>query len=119
MSTLMTTPTTEPTTGATGATGLSPTGRHENAAKPVPFTRIVRVELRKTVDTRAGLWLLIAIGLVGAAAMLATIVCGGAQNQSFVGLLQNASIPLFIILPVLGIMAATAEWSQRSSSERS
>ena len=30
----------------------------------VPFSRLLRVELRKMVDTRAGFWLLVAIGIL-------------------------------------------------------
>ena len=33
---------------------------------PVPVTRLIKVEMRKMVDTRAGLWLLIAIGVITA-----------------------------------------------------
>lgn len=37
---------------------ISGPGRHEQRITPVPFHRLVRVELRKTVDTRAasGSW---------------------------------------------------------------
>ena len=31
------------------------------ADSPVPLTRLVKVEMRKMLDTRAGLWLMIAI----------------------------------------------------------
>lgn len=89
-------------------------GRHEQHITPVPFHRLVRVELRKTVDTRAGLWLLIIMSLIGAAAMGALMIWGSPQDQTFVSLLGISTLPLFIILPVLGVMAATAEWSQRT-----
>jgi hypothetical protein len=36
---------------------------------PIPLSRIVAVELRKSFDTRAGFWMLASIGL---AALLAT-----------------------------------------------
>ena len=36
--------------------GLRPST--SRAPPPVPFARLVRVELRKMADTRAGLWLL-------------------------------------------------------------
>ena len=89
-------------------------GRHQSRITPVPFHRLVRVELRKTVDTRAGMWLLIIMSAIGAAAMAAVMIWGEADRQSFAGLLGIATLPLFIVLPVLGVMAATAEWSQRT-----
>lgn len=89
-------------------------GRHESRITPVPFHRLVRVELRKTVDTRAGMWLLIIMSVIGAAAMAAMMIWGPADGQSFAGLMGMATLPLFILLPVLGVMAATAEWSQRT-----
>ena len=36
----------------------------------VPFSRLVRVELRKMADTRAGFWLLVSIGLITAAILV-------------------------------------------------
>ena len=48
---------------------------------PSPFGRLVRVEWRKKVDTRAGLWLLITIGLVIAAILIILFfVEGGAHG---------------------------------------
>ena len=41
------------------------TSRHDAAT---PFHRLVRVELRKSYDTRAGFWLLASIGLIVLAA---------------------------------------------------
>ena len=37
--------------------------------EPIPFARLVSVELRKCLDTRAGFWLMASIGI---AALLAT-----------------------------------------------
>ena len=36
----------------------------------VPFSRLLRVELRKLVDTRAGFWLLAAIGIITVAVIV-------------------------------------------------
>ena len=38
-----------------------------SSTSAVPLTRLVKVELRKMVDTRSGLWLIIAIALITAA----------------------------------------------------
>lgn len=54
------------------------------------------------------------MSLIGAAAMGAMMIWGSPQDQSFGSLIGISTLPLFIILPVLGTMAATAEWSQRT-----
>lgn len=74
------------------------------------------VELRKLADTRAGLWLLIVIGLgivLTHVAMLATAEPRAGAN--FAELMGFAQIPVSILLPVLGILAMTGEFSQRTA----
>ncbi|GAB7048820.1 ABC transporter permease [Catenuloplanes indicus] len=74
------------------------------------------VELRKLADTRAGLWLLIVIALcvvLTHVVMLATEEPRSAAN--FAELMGFAQIPVSILLPVLGILAMTGEWSQRTA----
>lgn len=79
----------------------------------IPFARLARVELRKMVDTRAGRWLLITIGVVIAAILtILFFVEGGAHGYE--GYFGATSLPLMILVPIVGIMAATAEWSQRT-----
>ena len=41
--------------------------------KPIPLSRVVRVELRKMFDTRSGFWLIASIGITGLIATIATI----------------------------------------------
>jgi hypothetical protein len=80
----------------------------------VPFSRLVRVEARKQVDTLAGRWFLITIGLVVATVIgILLFVNGG--DHSFMDYLVATSTPLAILLPILGILAATSEWSQRTA----
>ncbi|QDO87330.1 ABC transporter permease [Ornithinimicrobium ciconiae] len=82
--------------------------------KPIPFSRLVRVEARKQVDTLAGRWFLIVLGLVIAVVM--TIMLFVDQgDHSYGSYLAAAGVPLGIGLPVLGIMSATQEWSQRTA----
>jgi ABC-type transport system involved in multi-copper enzyme maturation permease subunit len=80
----------------------------------VPFSRTVRAELRKMVDTRAGRWMVIVMAAAAAIILAAFIIWGPAEDASFRGLLELSTLPLAMLLPVLGIMAATAEWTQRT-----
>ncbi|MBB2987558.1 ABC transporter permease subunit [Terracoccus luteus] len=79
----------------------------------VPFARLVRVELRKQLDTRAGQWLVGAIGLVVVAALVIMFLTDGGDHP-FGDYLQATAMPTAIILPVVGILAVTSEWSQRT-----
>ncbi|MCO8271307.1 ABC transporter permease [Actinoplanes sp. TRM 88003] len=92
----------------------TPSVRSESG-RPVPLGRLTVVELRKLADTRAGLWLLIVIGLatVGTSA----IMLGWATDaeQTFEGLFGFGMLPSAVLLPVLGILSMTAEWSQRTA----
>lgn len=84
---------------------------------PTPFSRLVRVEWRKMVDTRSGIWLLaITGGLL--ALVLAVIVLVVGLNDFQVdaqGLVQGFTLPISLLLPVFGILIVTSEWSQRTA----
>nr|WP_243709400.1 ABC transporter permease [Micromonospora sp. 15K316] len=77
--------------------------------------RLTAVELRKLADTRAGLWLLIIIGLT--TAVIVTLQLGYAEDaeQTFVNFFVPSLLPVGVLLPVLGILSITAEWSQRTA----
>jgi ABC-type transport system involved in multi-copper enzyme maturation permease subunit len=79
------------------------------------LARLVRVEIRKTYDTRAGWWLLITLCLLGAAVALMLIFAGTASELNFEVFLLTAQLPIGVLLPVLGILAVTGEWSQRTA----
>lgn len=80
----------------------------------VPFTRLLRVELRKLVDTRAGFWLLTAIGLITVAVIGVFLFVADPHQLTFINFVGASATPQSILLPVLGILAVTAEWSQRT-----
>ncbi|CAB4934090.1 unannotated protein [freshwater metagenome] len=80
----------------------------------VPFGRTFQAELRKMVDTRAGRWMVIVMAGLTAVILAAFVIWGPAEDATFANLLQFATIPLAMLLPIIGIMAATAEWSQRT-----
>jgi hypothetical protein len=79
------------------------------------LVRLTTVELRKLADTRAGLWLLIVIGL-GAAATAAILLAAAPEaEQTFSGFFMFGLLPAGVLLPVLGILSMTSEWSQRTA----
>lgn len=84
---------------------------------PVPFWRLVLVELRKSYDTRAGFWLLVSIGgVVGLLLGIATLITV-LQDEPvrYVDFVTIAAYIGGVLLPILGIMLVTSEWSQRSA----
>jgi hypothetical protein len=82
-----------------------------------PFHRLVLVELRKTYDTRAGFWLLAVIGLIVLATEVIALVVTTVQNEAiaFGDFIGAAAFMTSFLLPVLGIMLITSEWSQRTA----
>ncbi|WP_309649471.1 ABC transporter permease [Nocardioides sp.] len=81
----------------------------------IPFTRLVSVELRKTADTRAGRWLLGAIVGITALFMIIFFLVADADERIFGNFIGIASTPQGFLLPVLGILLVTSEWSQRTA----
>jgi ABC-2 type transport system permease protein len=86
-------------------------------AAAVPFPRLVKVELRKSYDTRAGFWLLVTIvGFVLVMLAIATIITLVESEPVLLG--DFASIAAYMtsfLLPILAIMLVTSEWTQRSA----
>ena len=82
---------------------------------PVPFTRLVRAEWRKTTDTRAARWLLAATALttIGGLAVPLTFPHNVAQTRA--SYLLWAGLGLSRLLPIALMLAMTAEWSQRTA----
>jgi ABC-2 type transport system permease protein len=96
---------------------IAPTTLDISTTARVPFTRLVKVELRKSYDTRAGRWLLGITAFLAAAFMVVVLIVVLAQDQpikldDFVGI---ANFTSGFLLPVLGIMLVTSEWSQRTA----
>jgi ABC-2 type transport system permease protein len=84
----------------------------------IPFNRLFRVELRKTVDTRAGRWLIgITIGaaLLAEGIFLAIAATHDDVNAAYGDFVAAAAFVCSILLPVVGIMLVTSEWSQRTA----
>ncbi|WBB88869.1 ABC transporter permease [Verrucosispora sp. WMMC514] len=88
---------------------------HRSAEHLPSLARLTAVELRKLVDTRAGRWLLITIGLVSAVIVALLLVYAEAPEQNFAVFFTTALLPVGVLLPVLGILSITSEWSQRTA----
>ncbi|MFW5472619.1 ABC transporter permease [Knoellia sp. CPCC 206450] len=94
---------------------VRPTATPDTGGRPgVPMPRLVHVELRKMVDTRAGRWMLITMSAISVVVLAVFLIWGPADEATYATLLGLTSFPLVVLLPILGIMAATAEWSQRT-----
>jgi ABC-2 type transport system permease protein len=81
---------------------------------PTPLSRLVRVEFRKAIDTRAGFWFATSIvGLVLVVLTIFTLVAPDGE-KNFKDLLTVAGGALSYFLPILIIMLVTSEQSQRN-----
>lgn len=96
-----------------GRGSARPTARERSPIAAVPLSRLVRVELRKQVDTLAGRWLMVAVA--GVIAVVMTIVLLTQDGLVFSDYLAVTTLPMAVALPVIGIMGATSEWSQRTA----
>jgi ABC-2 type transport system permease protein len=76
--------------------------------------RLSTVELRKMADTRAGFWLLLTIGLLIAGIIAIVVIWGEARDQNLAGMFGDAIEITSLLLPILGILSVTSEWSQRT-----
>ena len=87
---------------------------HAHAAATPALGRLVAVELRKIVDTRAGFWLQVATVAITVLAVIVRCIVGGAADHTFAAILNVAVTPAAVLLPVAGVLLITSEWSQRT-----
>jgi ABC-2 type transport system permease protein len=92
----------------------TPEVRRESG-RPAPMGRLTVIELRKLADTRAGFWLLLVIALASVATAVLLLFFGAAEDQRFETFYLFGLVPAGILLPVLGILSMTGEWSQRTA----
>jgi ABC-2 type transport system permease protein len=76
--------------------------------------RLVAVELRKMVDTRAGFWLQVAMVALTVVVVVVRLLVGDTADHTFRHVLDAGLQPSAGLLPVLGILLVTSEWSQRT-----
>ena len=83
--------------------------------EPIPFGRVLLVELQKMFDTRAGFWLMASIVIASVIATVVTVLLGDRDALSFDSFAAAVGSPMSILLPVAGVLAVTSEWSQRTA----
>jgi ABC-2 type transport system permease protein len=96
---------------STAAATYDATGRDHRPG----LAQLTRVELRKMHDTRAGFWLLLSGVLLTLATALITILTGSDDSHTMANVLDNCSQAINVLLPVVGILLVTSEWSQRTA----
>jgi ABC-2 type transport system permease protein len=86
----------------------------DGLARP-PLPRLTAVELRKMIDTRAGFWLLLLVGLSALASVVIVLAAGQSADHTMAGLFGTCIEAVSILVPVVGLLAVTSEWSQRTA----
>lgn len=80
----------------------------------VPLARLIKVEMRKMLDTRSGLWLIIAIIAITAAITVIFFFAAPDDERTFLNYIGIMATPQGFLLPVMGILLITQEWTQRT-----
>jgi ABC-2 type transport system permease protein len=78
------------------------------------MTRLTAVELRKATDTRAGFWLQLATAGITLAAVVILLMVDK-SGTTLADALSLAVQPAGVLLPIVGILLVTSEWSQRTA----
>ncbi len=80
----------------------------------IPFSRLVKVELRKMFDTRSGFWLMMSIAIIALIAAVCVIAFVPDENLTYQLFSAAFGVPMGVLLPVVAILSVTGEWSQRT-----
>ncbi|MBI4900722.1 MAG: ABC transporter permease subunit [Actinobacteria bacterium] len=89
-------------------------GRPARTIAPIPMSRLVKVELRKMFDTRAGFWLMASVGILAVLATAAVILWAPDSSIDQETFSSAIGFPLSVILPIIGLLSVTSEYSQRT-----
>src|SRR6188768_1448311 len=79
------------------------------------FPRLTLVELRKMVDTRAGFWLQLIVGALTLVVVTLFCIFGETDELIFRDMFALAIFPASLLLPIIGILLVTSEWTQRTA----
>ena len=82
--------------------------------RPIPITRLVKIELRKMFTTRSGFWMLVSIGALSVMATGAVLIFAPDSEIAYENFAAAIGFPMSVILPMIAILGVTSEWSQRS-----
>lgn len=82
--------------------------------RPIPTSRLVKVELRKMFDTRAGFWLMASVGIVSILATAAVIIWAPDEAITQNTFSTAIGMPLSVVLPIIAILSVTGEYTQRT-----
>lgn len=82
--------------------------------RPLRFSTLLGVELRKMTDTRSGRGLL-ATTVAACAAVLAWKVTHAEIRVSFDNYSAGVATMIAFLMPLVGLLAMTAEWTQRTA----
>jgi ABC-2 type transport system permease protein len=99
---------------AVDTTGTETVRRSRTAARPIPLSRVTRIELRKMFDTRSGFWLMMSIAITATIATTAVVIFAPDDELSYGSFAGAVGFPMALILPMIAALAVTSEWSQRS-----
>src|SRR3954449_9889079 len=81
---------------------------------PIPFSRLLKVELVKMFDTRAGMWLMVSIAATAVIATASVILFAPDSAMTYDNFGAAIGVPMTLLLPVMAILSVTSEYSQRS-----
>jgi len=79
------------------------------------IAQLTRVELRKMYDTRAGFWLLLSGVLLAVLTAGLTAFTGHDEHHTISNVLNNTTQAINVLVPIVGILLVTSEWSQRTA----
>jgi ABC-2 type transport system permease protein len=82
--------------------------------EPIPFVRLLRVEWRKQLDTRAARWLLLSSALLTLLAAAIPVIWPNDVPQDLPSYLGLVTLAGTILLPVIALLTMTTEWTRRS-----
>ena len=84
------------------------------APAPIPFSRLMTVELIKMFNTRAGFWLMMSMAGTAFIATASVILFAPDSAMTYDNFGAAIGVPMTLLLPVMAILSITSEWSQRS-----
>jgi ABC-2 type transport system permease protein len=82
---------------------------------PPSLVLLSTVELRKTIDTRSGLALLVTVAALTALAVGGQVGFGPTDGRTVGSLVVTAMLPVSVLLPVVAVLSVTTEFTRRTA----